>query len=102
EQYELHPEDFGIELVSVDALAGKDGTYNAGIVREMLAGKSGPVRDAVLLNTAAGLTAYDKDATGHLFDRMRANMKRAEESIDSGAAQQVLDNWVKVSRPESE
>lgn len=100
EQYELHPEDFDIQLASVDALAGKDGSYNAEIVRKMLAGEHGPIRDAVILNTAAGLTAYDADASGHLFDRMRANMKRAEESIDTGAAQQVLDNWVTVSRPQ--
>jgi len=99
EQYELHPEDFGVEIVSVEALAGKDGTYNARVIQDMLAGKDGPVRDAVLLNTAAGLTAYDTDVTGHLFDRMRKNMDRAAESIDSGAAQQVLDNWVNVSRP---
>lgn len=99
EQYELHPEDFGVEIVSVESLAGKDGTYNARVIQDMLAGKDGPVRDAVLLNTAAGLTAYDTDAAGHLFDRMRKNMDRAAESIDSGAAQQVLDNWVNVSRP---
>ena len=66
----------------------------------MLAGRPGPVRDAVLLNTAAGLTAYDKDASGTLFDRMQSNMQRAQESIDTGAAQQVLDRWVKVSRPD--
>ncbi|HIW46673.1 MAG TPA: anthranilate phosphoribosyltransferase [Candidatus Yaniella excrementigallinarum] len=101
EEYTLHPSDFGIDLVEVEALAGRDGVYNASIVRDMLAGKTGPVRDAVLLNAAAGLTAYDKDASGHLFDRMQANMRRAEESIDSGAAQQVLDNWVSVSRPQS-
>ena len=100
EQHELNPQDFGIPLVSVEALAGRDGKYNAEIVRKMLAGELGPVRDAVLLNTAAGLTAYDKDASEHLFERMHKNVKRAEESIDSGAAQQVLDRWVKVSRPE--
>ena len=86
EEYELHPQDFDIELASVEALAGKDGAYNAGIVRAVLEGKHGPVRDAVLLNTAAGLTAYDKDASGHLFDRMRKNMTRAEVAIDSGRA----------------
>ncbi len=102
EKHELNPADFGITLVSVEALAGRDGTYNAEIVRKLLAGESGPVRDAVLLNTAAGLTAYDKEASGHLFERMQRNMKRAEQSIDSGAAQQVLDRWVKVSRPEPE
>ncbi|WP_022870767.1 anthranilate phosphoribosyltransferase [Yaniella halotolerans] len=99
EQHELNPQDFGINIVPVEALAGRDGTHNAGIVRDMLAGAPGPVRDAVLLNTAAGLTAYDMSADGHLFDRLRANMERAEESIDSGAAQHVLNSWVNVSRP---
>ncbi len=102
EQHELHPQDFGVALAPVEALAGKDGTYNAGIIRRMLAGERGPVRDAVLLNTAAGLTAYDKDASGHLFDRLRENIERAEKSIDTGAAQQVLENWVRVSRPGTE
>lgn len=100
EQHELNPQDFGISIVPVEALAGKDGTHNAGIVRDMLGGATGPVRDAVLLNTAAGLTAYDMNASGHLFDRISANIERAQESIDSGAAQQVLNNWVNASRPD--
>jgi len=96
-EYELHPEEFGIPLAPVEALAGRDGTYNAGIVRDLLAGRKGPVRDAVVLNAAAGLTAFDTSAQGHLFDRIRANMDRAVESIDSGAARSVLDTWVAVS-----
>ena len=100
EQHELNPQDFGISIVPVEALAGRDGTHNAGIVRDMLGGATGPVRDAVLLNTAAGLTAYDMNASGHLFDRISANIERAQESIDSGAAQQVLNNWVNASRPD--
>ena len=100
EQHELNPQDFGISIVPVEALAGRDGTHNAGIVRDMLGGATGPVRDAVLLNTAAGLTAYDMNASGHLFDRIIANIERAQESIDSGAAQQVLNNWVNASRPD--
>src|SRR5690625_1189452 len=60
EQHELHPEAFDIPLVSVEALAGRDGTYNAEIVRKLLAGESGPVRDAVLLNTAAGLRSEER------------------------------------------
>jgi anthranilate phosphoribosyltransferase len=96
-EHELNPQDFGIGLAPVEALAGRDGQHNAGIVRDLLAGTPGPVRDAVLLNAAAGLTAFDTSAEGHLFDRLTANMRRAAESIDSGAAQRVLDTWVQVS-----
>lgn len=98
EEHELQPQDFGIPLASVEALAGQDGTHNATIVRGLLDGEKGPVRDAVLLNAAAGLTAADPQAEGHLFDRMRVNMERAQESIDSGAAARALDDWVRVSR----
>ncbi|RMX22560.1 anthranilate phosphoribosyltransferase [Auritidibacter ignavus] len=98
ETYELNPQDFGISLQPVEALAGKDGEYNATIVRKLLAGQPGPVRDAVLLNTAAGLTAYDTSAEGHLFERIGKNMDRARESIDSGAAAEVLTTWVAVSQ----
>lgn len=94
----IHPEEFGIPTATVEALAGKDGQHNAGIVRDMLAGKKGPVRDAVLLNAAAGLVAFDSEASGTLHERLSAGIKRAEESIDSGAAQNVLDKWVAVSR----
>ncbi|PXA77834.1 MULTISPECIES: anthranilate phosphoribosyltransferase [Auritidibacter] len=100
EHYELNPQDFGISLQPVEALAGKDGDYNATIVRDLLAGKPGPVRDAVLLNTGAGLTAYDTKSEGHLFERIQKNMARAEEAIDSGAAAEVLNAWVAVSQGE--
>lgn len=98
EYHELDPREFGIELQPVEALAGRDGHHNAAIVRALLAGERGPVRDAVLLNAAAGLTAYDKQASGHLFDRIRTNLDKAAESIDNGSAAAVLDRWVDVSR----
>ena len=82
----------------MEDLAGQDGVHNASIVRSLLAGEEGPVRDAVLLNAAAGLTAADTQAEGHLFERIAANMERAQESIDSGAAARVLEDWVRVSR----
>lgn len=100
EHHEINPQDFDIDVVPVEALAGKDGAYNATIVKSMLAGEKGPVRDAVLLNAAAGLTAFDLDSSGHLIDRMKMNMAKAAESIDSGAAQRVLDDWTRVSTAE--
>ena len=98
QEHQLQPQDFGIPLAAVEDLAGQDGVHNASIVRSLLAGEKGPVRDAVLLNAAAGLTAADTQAEGHLFERIAANMERAQESIDSGAAARVLEDWVRVSR----
>lgn len=96
--HELDPRDFGIELAPVEALAGRDGAYNATLVHALLAGEKGPIRDAVLLNAATGLTAWDTEAQGPLADRLAANMARAAESLDSGAARDVLDRWVAFSR----
>ncbi|NHQ57882.1 anthranilate phosphoribosyltransferase [Micrococcus luteus] len=96
--HELDPRELGIDLAPVQALAGRDGAYNATLVRALLAGEKGPIRDAVLLNAAAGLTAWDRDADAPLMERLAANMTRAAESIDSGAARDVLDRWVAFSR----
>jgi len=96
--HELDPRELGIGLTTVEALAGRDGAYNATLVRALLAGERGPIRDAVLLNAATGLTAADPSAEGSLTDRLAANMTRAAESIDSGAAADVLERWVAFSR----
>ena len=60
--------------------------------------KPGPARDAVLLNAAAGLVAFDVRGRGALTDRMAAALKRAEEAIDSGAAAAVLAKWVALTQ----
>jgi anthranilate phosphoribosyltransferase len=96
--HEVHPGDFGLDAVPVDALRGTDASGNADVVRAVLGGQAGPVRDAVILNAAAGLVALDETADGGLVDRIRTAMERARTSIDSGAAAGVLERWVEVSR----
>jgi anthranilate phosphoribosyltransferase len=98
QEHEVHPQDFGLDVVPVDALRGTTAHGNAAVVRAVLAGEEGPVRDAVVLNTAAGLVALDEAADGPLMERIRASMVRARESIDSGAAERTLQRWVEVSR----
>ncbi|MBM7089479.1 anthranilate phosphoribosyltransferase [Streptomyces sp. NPDC014603] len=90
------PRDVGLDLVDVSALRGADASYNAEIARRLLDGERGPVRDAVLLNSAAALVALEP-APGSLTEQIRAGMERAAEAIDSGAARRVLDRWVAVS-----
>ena len=55
----LDPAHFDIEAVAPEALRGGDPAHNAAVVHDVLAGGGGPVRDAVLLNAAAGIAAYD-------------------------------------------
>ncbi|MFJ5638352.1 anthranilate phosphoribosyltransferase [Streptomyces sp. NPDC093223] len=86
------PRDVGIGLVPVEALRGGDPSYNAEVARRLLDGETGPVRDAVLLNSAAALVALDP-GTGTLAGQIRAGMDRAAESIDSGAAKRALERW---------
>ncbi|MFJ6580481.1 anthranilate phosphoribosyltransferase [Streptomyces sp. NPDC091368] len=90
------PRDVGIELVTLEALRGADASYNADVARRLIAGETGPVRDAVLLNAAAALTALEP-GTGTLVEQLAAGIAKAAESIDSGAARRTLERWIAAS-----
>ena len=92
------PRDLGIRQATLEELRGGDAVANAAVVRAVLGGAPGPARDAALLNAAAGLVAFDLDAVGPLTERMGAAFKRAEHSVESGAAAAVLDRWVALSQ----
>jgi anthranilate phosphoribosyltransferase len=92
------PRGLGIRQATLEELRGGDARANAAVVRAVLGGAPGPARDAALLNAAAGLVAFDLDAVGPLADRMALALKRAEVSIESGAAAAVLDRWVALSQ----
>ncbi|MGP9782394.1 anthranilate phosphoribosyltransferase [Glutamicibacter sp. AOP12-B1-11] len=93
EEFAFDARDLGIARATLDDLRGADAAYNAGVVRDIVSGATGPVRDAVVLNSAAGMVAFAQDAQGSFPDRMRAAMLRAEHSIDSGAAAKALNTW---------
>jgi anthranilate phosphoribosyltransferase len=86
--FEITPEDVGIERVPVEALRGGEPPYNAGLMRDLLGGACGPLRDIVLLNSAAALVVADRAA------ELRNGIALAAESIDSGAARRVLDRLI--------
>ena len=96
------PRDVGIEYAPLEALRGADATYNAGVARKLLAGERGPVRDAVLLTAGAALAALDAldiPAGGlpSLTARLAAGIARADDALDSGAAQSTLDRWIEAT-----
>jgi anthranilate phosphoribosyltransferase len=89
----LDPADLGLAASSPADLKGGDATYNADVVRRVVEGENGPVRDAVLLNAAAAIAAYDA-APGPLVERMADGLRRARHAVDSGAAEATLSTWV--------
>ncbi|MFF9071195.1 anthranilate phosphoribosyltransferase [Streptomyces sp. NPDC014872] len=90
------PRDIGLALVPAQALRGGDPSYNADVARRVLAGEHGPVREAVLLNSAAALVALEP-TDGTLNEQLAAGIRKAAESIDSGAARRALERWVAAS-----
>ncbi|MFG1952539.1 anthranilate phosphoribosyltransferase [Micromonospora sp. NPDC048830] len=89
--------DLGLPRATLADLRGGDAAYNAGVARRLLAGETGPVRDAVLVNAAAAL-ATQGPLDGDLVEALRSGMERAAESIDSGAAAAALDRWLGIAR----
>jgi anthranilate phosphoribosyltransferase len=89
----LDPSDLGIPTAAPEALRGGDAGHNAEVTRRLVAGEPGPVRDAVILNAAAALVAFD-GLTGSLPDVLGPAVDRAATSVDSGAAADVLARWV--------
>ena len=96
---ELDPADLGIARARPQDLRGGDAAHNAAVVRSVLGGDAGPVRDIVLLNAAAALAADAGVGRPEDLPRMLSEgLARAAEAIDSGAAGALLDRWVQASR----
>ncbi|MFF0293669.1 anthranilate phosphoribosyltransferase [Kitasatospora sp. NPDC004614] len=94
---QFDPREVGIELVGIEALRGADAEFNAAVARRVLNGERGPVRDAVLLNSAAALVALElTDAP--LSEQLAAGMVRTAAAIDSGAAGELLKRWAEATQ----
>jgi anthranilate phosphoribosyltransferase len=89
----VDPTALGLPLVDRDALRGGDAEHNADVVRRLLAGETGAVRDAVVLNAGAALAVYDAPGAD-VHEALAVGVARAGEAIDSGAAQTALERWV--------
>lgn len=93
----LDPTELGIAPGTVEGLRGRDAAYNADVVRRVLEGETGQVRDAVLLNAGAALAIHAAEA-GSVTERVAAGMARAAAAVDSGAAAATLERWVAATR----
>ena len=91
-EYEIHPEDFGLSMVSNRGLKVADAAESKAMLIEALDDVPGTPREIVTLNAGAALYA------ANLADSIPAGIERARETIASGAARAKLEQFVGYTR----
>ncbi|MBX3677061.1 MAG: anthranilate phosphoribosyltransferase [Rhodocyclaceae bacterium] len=91
-EYEIHPEDYGLQMVSNRGLRVADAAESKEMVLEALADTPGTPREIVTLNAGAALYA------ANVADSVADGIARAREAIASGAARAKLDEFVNFTR----
>jgi len=94
----IDPLDFEIKRAPISALVGGDATENARITTAIFAGEKGAPRDAVVLNAAAAIAAYEARFDLNLHQRMALGISRAIDAIDSGAATHLVSQWAELTQ----
>ena len=93
--FTITPEEFGFERCQKEELRGGTPQENARITRDILEGKQGPMRSAVLMNAGAALYIGGK------AENLREGISLAASIIDSGEALKTLEKLIEISnRPE--
>jgi anthranilate phosphoribosyltransferase len=87
-EHYVEPGDFGLATAELEQVTGGTPEENAAASRAVLAGEPGPRRDLVLLN--AGAAIY----VGGAADSLAAGVEKAGETVDSGAAAELLDRLI--------
>lgn len=92
-EYEVSPEDFGLTRHTPDGLLGGDAHLNARILRDVLSGaERGAARDVILLNAGAAVYVAGR------AESIEEGVVLAGKSLDSGAAAEALEDFVRVTR----
>ena len=95
---QIDPQDFGIARAPIEALVGGDAQENAAISRAIFDGQRGAPRDAVLLNAAAAIAAYEGRFDSDIKTRLAEGLERATSAVDSGAAKNLLNRWAALTQ----
>ena len=90
--------DFGLDNAPISALVGGDASENARITTAIFAGEKGAPRDAVLLNAAAAIAAFDGEVGQSTHQRISTSLIKASAAVDSGSATNLLAKWVALSQ----
>ena len=91
-EYEVHPEDFGLQMVSNRSLRVADAAESKAMLIGALENRSGTAREIVTLNAGTALYAANK------ADSIGTGIALAREAIASGAARRKLDEFVQFTR----
>jgi anthranilate phosphoribosyltransferase len=91
-EYEIHPNQFGLQTASVQQLQVVDAQESKTMLLQALDNVAGAAREIVLLNTGAALYVAD------LADSIGAGIAKAREAVASGAARAKLDQFVAATR----
>jgi anthranilate phosphoribosyltransferase len=91
-EYEIHPEDFGLQMTSSRNLRVESCTESVAKIYEALDNKAGAARDIVILNSGAALYASGMAAS------IAQGVAKAGESIASGAARAKLEQFASFTR----
>jgi anthranilate phosphoribosyltransferase len=91
-EYEIHPEDFGMQMVSNRSLKVVDASESKAMLLEALNNKPGVAREIVTLN--AGTALYAANIAGSIAD----GIKIAREAIASGKAREKVDELVRFTQ----
>ena len=88
ETFEIVAEEIGLPRARIEDLRGGEPPHNARLMRDLLAGTGGPLRDIVLLNSGAALLVAGRAGT------LEGGIELAARSLDTGAARRVLQDLV--------
>ena len=90
-QLEVSPDMAGLPRAKPADIKGADAVTNAAAITEMLAGRPGPYRDIVLLNSAAALIVAGK------VPDLTAGAAMAAKAVDSGKAKSTLAALIAIT-----
>ena len=94
--FTVTPEDAGLPRASIEDLRGGEPEDNARALRALLDGVTGPYRDIVLLNAAAGFIVADRAET------LKQGAELAAAVIDDGRAAHALTELVRATNSPTE
>ncbi len=94
----IDAKDFGIANAPLEAIVGGDAADNAEISRAIFKGERGAPRDAVLLNAAAAIAAFEGNFNQDIRTRLNDGLVRASAAVDSGAATDLLNRWAALTQ----
>lgn len=89
---EIDPTTLGFSRCSLKELQGGDAQLNAKLLKEVFAGKSGALADALIFNAAAALLIFGKSAT------LTEGIQIARTTLHEGKALAVLNKLIHVSK----